>query len=201
MMCRPAFRFGFSAVLLSSALLLTDACIPSASRPSSPPLSAHPQPPLRSATIEHRVHVLINQERRRQGLGTLAWDDALARIARAHSADMGTRSYFSHDSPEGNDFSNRYRTSRYTCSILVGNTVHLGGENIFQNNRYASSTTVNGRVYYDWNSEEEIAETTVRGWMNSPGHRKNILTPYWRKEGIGVYFTPQNKIYITQNFC
>jgi uncharacterized protein YkwD len=39
--------------------------------------------------------------------------------------------------------------------------------------------------------------------MSSPGHRENILTPYWRDEGIGIEVesSPGNKIYITQNFC
>jgi len=37
--------------------------------------------------------------------------------------------------------------------------------------------------------------------MKSPGHRKNILTPYWKKEGIGVHIGPDDKVYVTQNFC
>lgn len=114
---------------------------------------------------------------------------------------MAQRDYFSHDSPEGHDFAYRYRRAGYSCEIRKGNTIYLGAENIFQNNRYSSVTTINGKAYYDWNSEAEIAETTVRGWMDSPGHRKNILTPHWEREGIGVHLSPANKIYITQNFC
>jgi len=41
----------------------------------------------------------------------------------------------------------------------------------------------------------------VRGWMDSPGHRKNILTPHWRNEGVGVFLSPDEKVFITQNFC
>jgi len=89
----------------------------------------------------------------------------------------------------------------FTCSLRVGNTIHMGAENIFMNIRFNSVSTVNGDAYYDWNSEEQIAETTVRGWMDSPGHRKNILTPHWRSEGIGVFLSPDDKVYVTQNFC
>jgi uncharacterized protein YkwD len=37
--------------------------------------------------------------------------------------------------------------------------------------------------------------------MKSPGHRKNILTPHWGKEGIGITISPDGKEYVTQNFC
>jgi uncharacterized protein YkwD len=151
--------------------------------------------------VEKLIHRFINKERAKQGLKELVWNDRLSGIARSHSRDMGTRNYFSHDSPEGHDFSYRYRRAGYTCSILVGNVIHEGAENIALNNLYESVTTVNGRAFYDWNSEEKIADTTVRGWMNSPGHRKNILTPHWRSEGIGVFIAPDDRVYITQNFC
>ena len=145
--------------------------------------------------------MLINREREKNGLSPLASSDELSLIARGHSRDMATRRYFSHDSPEGHDFSYRYRQGGYQCSLRIGNTVHMGAENIFLNVRYNSVTTVNGKDYYDWNSEAQVSETTVQGWMDSPGHRKNILTPHWRREGIGVFLAPDEKIYITQNFC
>ena len=184
-------------VVILVALLL--GCAPTATLPAL--TSRQPRPEIKGGSLEQRIHDLVNRERQKHGLAPIDWDDALARIARKHSADMAKRGYFSHDSPEGHDFSNRYGAGGYTCRVPVGATVHLGGENIFQNNRYNSVTTVNGRAYYDWNSEEDIAGSTVRGWMNSPGHRKNILTPYWKREGIGVHLTPENEIFITQNFC
>jgi len=60
---------------------------------------------------------------------------------------------------------------------------------------------VNGVAYYDWNSSEKIAGKALAGWMKSPGHRENILTPQWKREGIGVEIGPDEKVYITQNFC
>ena len=159
------------------------------------------QPKIGIHELESSIHSLINEERMKHGLSALVWDDALGRIARKHSQDMAKRNYFSHDSPEGHDFSYRYRQDGYSCAVRLRSVIYTGAENIFQNNLYDSMTTIDGVRYYDWNSEGKIAETTVEGWMNSSGHRKNILTPHWRKEGIGVAIEPGDKIYITENFC
>jgi len=147
------------------------------------------------------IHGLINRERLAENFAPLAWDASLAAVAHGHSADMARRSYFSHDSPEGEDFEARYRKGQYKCALRTGNVIHLGAENLARGSLYASVTTRNGVEYFDWNSEEKIASTTVRGWMASPGHRANILTAYWRHEGIGIVIAPDRKVYVTQNFC
>jgi len=159
------------------------------------------KPALRIAQLEKEIHLLINKERTKHHLSALAWNNALSTIARKHSSDMAKRSYFSHFSPEGHDFSYRYKQNGYSCALPADGRIYLGAENIFQNNLYDRIVYVNDAAYYEWNSMVKIAETTVQGWMNSPGHRKNILTPYWQSEGIGVVISPDNKVYITQNFC
>jgi len=73
-------------------------------------------------------------------------------------------------------------------------------ENIFQNWTYDSITYINGIPIYDWNTDEQIAQQTVDGWMNSPGHRENILSGF-HSEGIGVAIGSDDKVLITQNFC
>ncbi len=159
------------------------------------------KPHIRIVDIEKKIHALINQERQQHGLRPLAWDHTLVVIARKHSRDMAKRKYFDHISPEGHDFSYRFRKEGYSCAVTAGNVIYTGAENIALNNLYDSVTTVNGEAFYDWNSPDKIAETTVKGWMNSPGHRKNILTPHWRNEGIGIVISIDDKVYITQNFC
>lgn len=151
--------------------------------------------------LEKRIHALINKERKKHGLSPLAWDDRLSQIARSHSGDMARRNYFSHDSPEGRDFSYRYKEGGFSCAARVGNRIYGGAENIFQNNLYDRVMIKDGRRYYDWNTMEKIAESTVQGWMNSPGHRKNILAPHLLSEGIGVAVSTDDKVYITENFC
>jgi len=85
----------------------------------------------------------------------------------------------------------------------LGNSGQLFGglaENISQNWIYESILYVNGIPNYKWNNEEKLAEQTVNGWMNSPGHRKNILSGF-HSEGIGVAIAPDDKVYFTENFC
>ena len=160
------------------------------------------RPSINISKLERDIHNLINRERRKQGLSPLAWNDTLSGIARKHSQDMAMRKYFSHDTPEGHDFSYRYSQAGYSCVVHgKGNIFYTGAENIFQNNLYDRIVFMDGETHYDWNTAGEIAESTVDGWMNSQGHRKNILTPYWKSEGIGVAISPDDKVYITQNFC
>lgn len=153
--------------------------------------------------LSKRIHTLINKERKRHRLTVLAWNDDLMRLAEKHSSDMDNKNYLDHNSPDGKGFRDRYRQSGFTCEVQVGNVIYIGAENIALSHLYNSMIKEKGNTYYNWNSPQEIALRTVRGWMNSPGHRKNILAPHWRQEGIGVKIedSPGNKVYITQNFC
>lgn len=156
-----------------------------------------------AADLAKRIHTLINRERKKHRLDMLAWSGDLARIAEKHSLDMHSRNYLSHDTPEGKGFPERYRQARYRCEIRAGQVIYSGAENIALSHLYNSSVIEDGVAYRNWNSAQDIAQRTVQGWMKSPGHRKNILTPHWRQEGIGVRIEPSpgHKVYITQNFC
>jgi len=191
-----------SLLLLCAALAACQAPRSSSIAPAFPASDGQSRPVVRSAELEKRIHSLINGERKKHGLLPLAWNDSLCSIARKHSSDMAQKTYFSHVSPDGHDFSYRYKQEGYQCAVAgQGNVFYAGGENIFQNNLYDRIRIRNGVRSYDWNSVNRIAETTVEGWMKSPGHRKNILMPYWVSEGIGVSVSPDDKVYITQNFC
>lgn len=155
-----------------------------------------------SAALAADIHDLINAERDASGLEPLQWDRALASIAYAHSMDMAKRDYFDHLSPEGDDFADRYDEAGYDLETQVGNTVYIGGENLLLTNVVRSYTyeEETGEVLeYVYSGLEDIARETVEGWMESPDHRENILTPFSR-EGIGIYVTPEGEIYITENF-
>lgn len=153
--------------------------------------------------IEFLVHDLTNQEREKHGLSQLSFDTEIRQIARGHSLDMASRNYFAHETPEGLNPTDRADQLGYSCQKMVGLLIYSGiAENIFQGHLFDSYYTVSGVITsYDWISEEEIAQITVDGWMNSPGHRENILTEIFDKEGIGVKITPDHKVYVTQNFC
>ncbi len=153
--------------------------------------------------IEYLVHELTNQERQNYNLSQLSFDSEISQIARGHSLDMSSRNYFAHETPEGFTPTDRADQFGYSCQKMVGLLIYTGiAENIFQGHLFDSYYTVNGVITsYEWISEEEIAKTTVDGWMNSPGHRENILTEIFDREGIGVEITDDHKVYVTQNFC
>jgi uncharacterized protein YkwD len=145
------------------------------------------------ADVERRVHDLINRERAKKALTTLEFDDRLATIARAHSQEMARRNFFSHVNPDGLAPSDRVKRAGYDCRSL--------GENLFQTNLYSRVRISGGERFYDWNTPKEMAAQSVRGWMNSPGHRENILRPGYRRTGIGVAIAADDKVYVTQLFC
>ena len=161
------------------------------------------KPVIDAGELERQVHSLTNQYRIQNDLKALSWDGQLSDVARKHSRDMATRDYFSHQTPEGYDPTDRGTSVGYQCRKIVGNLIYSGiAENIFQNNLYDTFWHVNGiPTSYDWNSLDDLTKSTVDGWMDSPGHRKNILTATYDREGIGVVISSDDKVYITQNFC
>jgi uncharacterized protein YkwD len=165
------------------------------------PTISNPKPVINIQELELEIHYLINDERQKNGVSLLQYDDKLADIARAHSQDMANRNYFSHYNPEGQGPTERAKAAGYPCYKNYGSYYTDGiAENIFQNNLYDTVTYYNGIAVYDWNSQSEIASSTVSGWMDSAGHRQNILTSTYDKEGIGVSISSDDKVYITQDF-
>lgn len=151
--------------------------------------------------LEKKIHAMINKERARRGLPVLLWDERLHRIARIYSQDMVQRNYFSHDDPDGRTFYDRYKAARFECRITVRDTTCLGAENIAQDNLYSSSFYKDGKTFFTSKTEDKIAESVVKRWMSSKGHRENILTPYFKRQGIGVALSEDGKVYVTENFC
>ena len=107
----------------------------------------------------------LNVERSRQGLRPLRLNRRLSTAARAHSRAMARRHFFSHDSLNGASFLDRIRGTGY----LRGARSWSVGENI----AYGS-----GRL--------STPRSIGRAWMNSPGHRANILSRSFRSIGIGI---------------
>lgn len=141
---------------------------------------------------ELEVHRLINLERIKHGLKTLEYDEKLASVAKSHSIDMASNEYFSHETPEGLAPTDRASRADYVCRYQIGNLIYSGiGENIHM---------IKGPSVALGSTPESIAELAVSGWMDSPGHKKNILTSNFSSEGIGVYISTFS-IHVTQNFC
>ena len=151
------------------------------------------------AALEQSVHELINQQR----VSPLGFDDALAAIARSHSADMARSNYFSHTNLRGQSPSDRGAAVGYDCRKDFGSYYTYGlAENIYSGTLYSQYWTRNGVVVNkDYSELDEFAFVVVDGWMNSPGHRENILDGSYDVEGIGVAVSADERVYVTQNFC
>lgn len=118
---------------------------------------------------ESSVLDLVNKERAKQGLSALKGDSTLNKVASAKASDMKNKNYFDHNSPTYG--------SPFEMMKTFGVTYNYAGENIAKG--------------YD------SASSVMQGWMNSPGHRANILNPnfthmavaedgqYWAQEFIG----------------
>ncbi|MEO9364137.1 MAG: CAP domain-containing protein, partial [Nitrososphaera sp.] len=128
------------------------------------------------------IHQKINEQRAKYGLAALSWDPALATIAADHSKDMAKRNYFSHNDLEGHRYTYRYSSAGYVCK-------QASGENIY---KYSSTRTI---------TEEYLASKAVSAWMDSSGHRHNILSKSFHNEGVGVAFDSAKSYYVTQDFC
>ena len=108
---------------------------------------------------------LLKRERRMRGRGTLRYNAGLALAGRRHAGDMVRRRYFSHDSRSGEHFDDRIKRTGY----LRGARSALVGENLGWGTGFLATP-----------------QAMVRQWMNSPGHRANILRRGFREIGIAV---------------
>lgn len=107
------------------------------------------------------IFALVNAERTKEGLPPLSYNATLSAIAEVKALDMITREYFAHESPDGVDVSGLAERYHYDY-INVGENLAMG----------------------DFVSDADV----VRGWMNSPGHRANILNPLYTEIGIAAVY-------------
>jgi uncharacterized protein YkwD len=160
------------------------------------------QPVIGIEDLERSIHNLVNAERAKKKANKLGFDRQLAEIARAHSADMAKRKFFNHTNPDGKNATDRGRSVGYLCQKVYGRFFTQGlAENIYQGGLYRRIRITGDQKSYDFYSSEEIAQETVKGWMDSAGHRRNILEKTYEKEGIGVFIASDDRVYVTQVFC
>lgn len=146
--------------------------------------------------LEGAILELTNRERTARGLSALAPDAKLAAVARGHSADMASRGYFDHSSPEGRSARDRAEACGYeTRKELGGGRFAVG---VAENIQKIPTGQVIGIGQVD-DDPESVARAQVRAWMESPGHRRNILTARYTRLGVGTAYDGKY-YYSTQNF-
>ena len=130
------------------------------SEPEQPDAPSEPDQPSGSTSVldyEQQVVTLVNAERAKYGLAALTLDETLCGYARVKSQDMHDQGYFSHTSPTYG--------SPFDMMRAFGVSYRTAGENIAMG--YATPAAV------------------VEAWMNSEGHRANILSANYTTLGVG----------------
>jgi uncharacterized YkwD family protein/spore coat assembly protein SafA len=121
---------------------------------------------------ENQVITLVNKERTSRGLQSLKQNYQLCKIARYKSQDMVNKNYFSHTSPT---YGSPFKMMEY-----FGIRFSAAGENIAMG--------------------QPTPQSVMTAWMNSPGHRSNILSPAYTQIGVGAAKDSRGVIYWTQQF-
>jgi len=144
--------------------------LPTSPAPSSPPA---PVPTgSGNAAFEAQVVALVNAERVKAGCKSLAVDARLTAAARGHSIDMAARRYFSHTSPDGVEFATRISNASYRWSGVA--------ENIAKG--------------------PPAPRDVMTSWLNSAGHKANIVNCGYRNIGVGVAADATGTLLWTQDF-
>ncbi|MET7287585.1 CAP domain-containing protein [Streptomyces sp. NPDC005573] len=139
----------------------------STSSPSAPKSPAPPRASSAPVTVSveavaaAEVLNLVNDQRAKAGCSAVSANSALSALAASFSADMAARGFFDHTDPDGH--------SPWDRAAKAGIT-GLGGENIARG--------------------QTDAAAVMQAWMNSPGHRANILNCDFKTLGVGVHFGP-----------
>ncbi len=129
-----------------------------------------PDTPQANDSLEGQVIDLVNKYRAQNGLSSLSYDKGAACAASIRAKE--TETYFSHTRPNGS----RCFTALDECGVS-----YLGaGENIAMG--------------------QTSAESVMTDWMNSEGHRENILNPNFKKIGVGVHKGSDGRLYWAQMF-
>jgi uncharacterized protein YkwD len=141
-----------------------------ATTPSTPSTPA--TKPVESGSLESEVVTLTNNYRTANGCGALRIDTRLVAAARTHSTDMVTNNFFSHTGSNGSTFVQREASAGYTTGASAEN------------------------IAWGYRSPKEV----VDGWINSAGHRANILNCGSVAVGVGVAYKADGTPYWTQDF-
>jgi uncharacterized protein YkwD len=129
--------------------------------------------------VEANIHDRVNDERANNGVPALDYNGDLATVARDHSQYQAEQGEIMHVQEDGDTVGDRLDQDGITCTGW--------GENVLQNNQADQSAA-------------DAAAATVQLWMDSTGHRENILNGEFTQEGVGIAITDAGELYATQVF-
>ena len=142
------------------------------STPSKPSTTPEQKPSTDFSSYQQQVLDLVNAERTKRGISALTLDSNLSSVATKKSQDMVNKNYFDHTSPTYG--------SPFDMMKQFGISYRTAGENIAKG--------------------QKTPQEVVTAWMNSEGHRKNILNPNFTNLGVGIAKDSKGTTYWTQMF-
>ena len=152
-----------------------------------------------TACLERIAHEGANRARTDRGLGAVEWSDVLASTARTHSEDVIQTGLFSHASADGRKPLDRIRASGFECEQGYGENIARTPAAVAWGSRWANGQSVETTT---WASRDEVGGGPVAQWLDSPGHRANLLEEKAWVQGIGFAYNPETQEYIvTQVLC
>lgn len=165
------------------------------------------------------VFFVTNRIRMQHGLHVLNFSPELKEMAQYHSQSMATNSFVAHENPYDRRMATVNKRSTAFQADAAGENVAstflaqysrnfgdpLNYYRVWENNRYVFYTDDGFRI--PDHTYLSLAEQVVNNWMNSPGHRRNILEPRFKRLGCAVAINPKDVnngsiglAYCTQNF-
>lgn len=129
------------------------------------------------AKVEQLIFNRVNAERAKAGMSQLSYNSTMEKYARIKSKDMADRGYFDHKNPEGQLITVQMAKDGVSYRAWGENIAYIGGIS-------------------DANA---VADKFMTNWMNSSGHRANILSSNFTSIGVGIYKSG-NRYYATQEF-
>lgn len=145
---------------------------------------------MNTRVVERSIVHYTNKERRKRNIRPVTGHRALIRAARSHSRWMArNRTALLHTGQDNSQPWDRAKAAGYPTEQV--------SENLWQSSgRRGQAWKSNFR----WRSDWRLGQAAVISWMNSPGHRRNLLDPEMKHIGIGVARNRRGSIYLTQNF-
>lgn len=131
---------------------------------------------LAQSALELEVLQRTNQVRQERGLRPLQWNALAYKAALGHARDMQERSFFAHQNPDGLGAAERMQAAG-VLEVIVG-------ENL---------------ASFEGYPDPEIPQRALVGWMNSPGHRANLLKPEFTHLGVALV-RQGRRVMVVQNF-
>ncbi|MCF6476799.1 CAP domain-containing protein, partial [Nonomuraea sp. MG754425] len=123
---------------------------------------------------ENEVIRLVNAERAKGGCSAVKHDPQLRAAAYGHSADMAAKNYFSHTSKDGRSFMDRIKAAGFTGGSAWAENIAMG---------------------------QRTPAQVMQSWMNSSGHKANIMNCRYNLIGVGLAKNSSGTPYWTQDFA